>query len=62
MHVHAPDKIKRKVKENFGLRYEEFLRHVESMCEIEEQRVVEQSKNISYEPHKPHYGGYRNKR
>ena len=61
MYVHAPDKLKKKIKENFGLRYEEFLRHTESICEIEEQRVVEQAKHVSYEPHKPYYGRYRSK-
>ena len=62
MYVHAPDKLKKKIKENFGLSYEEFLRHTESICEIEEQRVVEQAKHVSYEPHKPYYGRNRSKR
>ena len=44
MYVHAPDKLKRKIKKNFGLRYEEILRLAESICEVEEQSVIEQAK------------------
>ena len=62
MYVHAPDKLKRKIKENFRLSYEEFLRNAESICEVEEKRVIRQAKKISYEPHKPHCSRYRSKR
>ena len=46
MYVHAPDKLKRKIKEYFWLRYENFLRHTESICEIKQQRVIEQAKKF----------------
>ena len=62
MYVHAPDNLKKKIKECFGLGYNEFLRRAESICNIEEQKVCEQVKNISYEPHKPYYGRNRSKR
>ena len=62
MYVHAPDNLKKKIKECFGLGYNEFLRRAESICNIEEQRVVEQAKHVSYEPLKPYYGRNRSKR
>ena len=47
-------------KEHFGLRYEEFLTHTESICEVEEHRVCEQAKTYTNELHKPIYNRYRN--
>ena len=49
MYVHAPDNLKKKIKECFGLGYNEFLRRAESICNIEEQKVCEQAKNFTYE-------------
>ena len=50
MHRHAPNNLKNKIKECFGLEYNEFIRRTEFICDIEEQRVFENAKNFSYEP------------
>ena len=47
--VLMPLTIKKKIKENFGLGYKEFLRRVEAICNVEEQRVFEHAKNFTYE-------------
>ena len=50
MHKHAPNNLKKKIKECFGLEYDEFLKRTELICDIEEDRVCEQAKNFAYEP------------
>ena len=50
MHKHAPNNLKNKIKECFGLEHDEFLRRTEFICDIEQQRVLENAKNFSYEP------------
>ena len=44
MYVHAPDNIKKIIRECLGLRYVEFLRHTEAICNFEEQRLEGLSK------------------
>ena len=48
MYVHAPDNLK-KNKEHFGLRYDEFLRRVKSICNAEEKGYFEHAKNFTCE-------------
>ena len=50
MYVHAPNNLKNKIKEGFGLDYDEFIKRTELLCNIEKQRVFENEKNFSYEP------------
>ena len=39
MHKHAPNNLKNKIKECFGLEYNEFIRRTEFICDIVQQRV-----------------------
>ena len=55
MYVHAPKNLKNKIKECFGLDYDEFIRRTELLCDIEQQRVFERAKKFSYEPQRFKY-------
>ena len=62
MHKHAPNNLRNKIKECFGLEYNEFIRRTEFICDIEQQRVFENAEKISYEPQRfKHNKRYPNK-
>ena len=62
MYVHAPNNLKNKIKECFGLDYDEFIKRTELLCDIEQQRVFQNAKDFSYEPqHFKHNKRYPNK-
>ena len=46
MYVYAPSKLKNKIKEFFGLDYDEFIKRTELLCDIEQQRVFDNPKNF----------------
>ena len=46
MYVYAPSKLKNKIKEFFGLDYDEFIKRTKLLCDIEQQGVFDNAKNF----------------